>query len=90
MGSHFSLIEAGKLKLHVEPFLLEALVGNATSIIRGYAEAKGLTPNVNIDPSLDGFFVGDQPRLRQVLLNLLNHRRARPAQATVPDAGPGK
>lgn len=69
----YSAIDAGKLKLHVEPFLLGALVGNATSIIRGYAEAKGLELSVNVDPDLDGFFIGDQRRLRQVLLNLLNN-----------------
>ena len=69
----YSAVDAGKLKLHAEPFLLEALVGNATSIIRGYAEAKGLALTVEIDSNLDRFYLGDQRRLRQVLLNLLNN-----------------
>lgn len=69
----FSEIEAGKLKIEAEPFSLEALVGNTMSMIRGQALDKGLVLKEEIAAGLNGFFLGDQHRLRQVLLNLLNN-----------------
>jgi signal transduction histidine kinase len=69
----FSKIEANRIELHTEPFALETLVDNAVSIVRGEAELKGLEMRVNIDPCLSKFLLGDENRLRQVLLNLLNN-----------------
>jgi signal transduction histidine kinase/CheY-like chemotaxis protein len=69
----FSKIEAGKIDLHHEPFALETLIDNSVSIVRGTAEAKGLEMRVAVDPCLPPFFLGDEDRLRQVLLNLLNN-----------------
>ncbi|HEX8192103.1 MAG TPA: ATP-binding protein [Allosphingosinicella sp.] len=69
----FSKIEAGKIELSPEPFALETLVDNSVSIVRGSAEHKGLEMRVAIDPCLPPFYLGDETRLRQVLLNLLNN-----------------
>lgn len=69
----FSKIEAGKIELSPEPFALETLIDNSVSIIRGEAEKKGLEMRVAIDPCLSPFFLADETRLRQVLLNLLNN-----------------
>ncbi len=69
----FSKIEAGKIDLHTEPFATEALIDNSVSITRGSAEAKGLDLRVVQDPKLGKYYVGDEHRLRQVLLNLLNN-----------------
>jgi signal transduction histidine kinase len=69
----FSKIEAGKIELSPEPFALETLVDNAVSIVRREAEKKGLEMRVAIDPCLSQFFLADETRLRQVLLNLLNN-----------------
>jgi signal transduction histidine kinase/DNA-binding response OmpR family regulator len=69
----FSKIEAGKIELSPEPFALETLIDNSVSIVRGSAEAKGLEMRVAIDPCLSPFFLADENRLRQVLLNLLNN-----------------
>lgn len=41
--------------------------------MRGEAEKKGLEMRVAIDPRLSPYFLGDETRLRQVLLNLLNN-----------------
>jgi PAS domain S-box-containing protein len=38
---NLSKLDAGKLELHPEPFAVEALVDNSSSIIRSVAEAKG-------------------------------------------------
>jgi signal transduction histidine kinase/CheY-like chemotaxis protein len=69
----FSKIEAGKIELSPEAFALETLIDNSVSIVRGDAESKGLEMRVAIDPCLSTFFLADENRLRQVLLNLLNN-----------------
>jgi len=70
---NFSKIEAGKVELAVQPFTLPGLIDNIISIVRSDADAKGLELSVEVDPQLDGFHLGDQGRLRQILLNLLNN-----------------
>jgi signal transduction histidine kinase/CheY-like chemotaxis protein/HPt (histidine-containing phosphotransfer) domain-containing protein len=69
----FSKIEAGAVELDPRPFSPEALVENCRSIVGKLAEAKGLAMSVNLDSKLSHFVVGDDQRLRQVLLNLLNN-----------------
>jgi signal transduction histidine kinase/CheY-like chemotaxis protein/HPt (histidine-containing phosphotransfer) domain-containing protein len=69
----FSKIEAGRVELAPEPFALEALIDNSVSIVRATAEAKGLEMRIDTDPCLAPFFLGDETRLRQVVLNLLNN-----------------
>jgi signal transduction histidine kinase/DNA-binding response OmpR family regulator len=69
----FSKIEAGRIELADEPFAIETVVDNAISIIRPGAEAKGLEMRVESDPRLATFYRGDENRLRQVVLNLLNN-----------------
>ena len=69
----FSKIEAGQIDLEIAPFRLEILMDNAVSIVCSAAERKGLPIVVKIDPAMQRHLVGDQDRLRQVLLNLLNN-----------------
>ncbi len=68
-----SKIEAGQVEIARRPFAFATLVDNALSIVRGLAEAKGLAMGVSLDPALPAWFSGDEDRLRQVLLNLLNN-----------------
>ena len=70
---NLSKLDAGKVELDLRPFPLEALVDNSTSIIRTVAEAKGLQLNTWVDPEAATYHLGDEGRLRQVLLNLLNN-----------------
>lgn len=70
---NFSRIEAGQVDLRPEPFALAALLDNAVSIVRPTACAKALELGVETDVAADAFVNGDQHRLRQVLLNLLNN-----------------
>ena len=69
----FSKIEAGQIILHREPFLLKGLVDNTVSIVADLAERKGLAMEAELDPNLPPALVGDEGRLRQILLNLLNN-----------------
>ena len=69
----FSKVEAGQITLVPEPFSLEALIDNTASIVRGSAQHKGVALHIQPDPALPTHLLGDQDRLRQVLLNLLNN-----------------
>ncbi len=69
----FSKIEAGGIELDPRPFSLDSLVDNAVSIVRGLAAAKGLPILVHLGGDVPRDLVGDQDRLRQILLNLLNN-----------------
>ncbi len=69
----FSKIEAGEIDLVSRPFHPGALVDNATSIVRGSAQAKGLDLIVDLGPDVPASLLGDHDRLRQILLNLLNN-----------------
>ena len=68
-----SKIEAGQLELDPVPFGLRALVDDTVAIVRGGALKSGLEIAVEMDRSLPGSVLGDENRLRQVLLNLLNN-----------------
>ncbi len=69
----FSKVEAGKIEIESVPFAPRALIANALSIVRGLALAKNLDIVATIDPALPESLLGDQARLQQVLLNLLNN-----------------
>jgi signal transduction histidine kinase/ActR/RegA family two-component response regulator len=69
----FSSIEAEQIKLRLEPFSLVALVDNTVSIVSSGAGKKGVPVKVVIDPTVPRMLIGDEARLRQILLNLLNN-----------------
>ncbi len=69
----FSKMDAGKVELEREVFAFVTFVDNTVSIVQGTAEAKGLALRVHLDRALSSYHCGDEGRLRQVLLNLLNN-----------------
>jgi PAS domain S-box-containing protein len=69
----FSRIEAGQVELDSHPFSLRALVDNAMSIVGGAAARKGLHMAADLPAGLPDRLTGDEDRLRQILLNLLNN-----------------
>ena len=69
----FSKIEAGKLQLENEPFALAKVIEKAADIVKYNAHRKNLELLVRIDPELPLHTVGDEVRLRQVLVNLLGN-----------------
>ncbi|GJE39597.1 PAS domain-containing hybrid sensor histidine kinase/response regulator [Methylobacterium persicinum] len=68
-----SRIEAGQIEIACRPFAPAILIDNTLSIVRGLAEAKGLALGVSLDDAMPDWLSGDEDRLRQVLLNLLNN-----------------
>jgi len=69
----FSKIEAGQIELEARVFSPEALIDDTVSIVRSLADKKQLPLIVNVDANLPQRLTGDQDRLKQVLLNLLNN-----------------
>jgi signal transduction histidine kinase/CheY-like chemotaxis protein len=69
----FSKIEAGAIQLNPAPFWPKSMIDQCASIVRAQAVAKGLRFEVDLGNKLPNRLVGDEPRIRQVLLNLLNN-----------------
>lgn len=69
----FSKIEAGKLVLDEGPFSLTAIVDSVMHLLLPKADQKGLALMALIDPTLPPTIVGDEIRLRQILLNLVSN-----------------
>jgi signal transduction histidine kinase/CheY-like chemotaxis protein len=68
-----SKIESGKTTLETASFDLHAAIREAAEISEARAKAKGLTLAAEIDAALPRFAVGDETKLRQILINLLGN-----------------
>ena len=68
-----SKIEAGKMVMSATPMSLHSVVNSATSLFRANAESRGLTITLHLGAEVPDGVVGDAPRLKQVLLNLLGN-----------------
>ncbi|WP_243373429.1 hybrid sensor histidine kinase/response regulator [Microvirga solisilvae] len=69
----FSSIEAEQIRLQIEPFSLMSLIDNTVSIVSSGAGKKGVPIRIEWDPEVPKMVLGDEARLRQILLNLLNN-----------------
>lgn len=68
-----SKIEAGKISLQDEPFILRHCMDSALELLQLKAERKGLTLSVETEPDVPQRLIGDGERLKQVLLNLVSN-----------------
>jgi signal transduction histidine kinase/DNA-binding response OmpR family regulator len=69
----YSKIEAGKLDLEREPFSVRECVEGALDIVAPRAWEKGIELGCLIEETAPAGILGDEARLRQVLLNLLSN-----------------
>lgn len=69
----FSKIEAGGIALEPRPFSIRTLAENALSIVEASAAEKQLALALDLDPTISPWLVGDEDRLRQIMLNLINN-----------------
>ncbi|MBT0957372.1 response regulator [Alphaproteobacteria bacterium KMM 3653] len=69
----FSRLDAGQMELSNTPFDLPACLTSATEILRPQAQAKSLALTLNLAPDLPQWTLGDDGRLRQILVNLLGN-----------------
>lgn len=69
-----SKMEADKLELEANDFQLAGLIDGAVDLVRAQADSKGLRLDVDWDVCLRACaLIGDEARLRQILLNLLSN-----------------
>lgn len=69
----FSKIESGKLEIiHVE-YDFSSLIHDISNMLKAKAEKKKLKLNVYVDENIPSRLWGDDVRIRQVLVNLLNN-----------------
>ena len=68
-----SKIESGKLELEHAPFDLTAVVEATVELMAPAAHAKGLELTYWLEPEVPERVVGDEARVRQVLLNLVGN-----------------
>jgi signal transduction histidine kinase/ActR/RegA family two-component response regulator len=66
-------IEAGGMEIRPEPFDLTASVNACAALFEASAKAKAVELKVDIDAQALGAFMGDAPRIRQILTNLLGN-----------------
>jgi PAS domain S-box-containing protein len=69
----FSKIEAGAVEIEQKPFWAHSLVKDCVGIVSEMAVKKGLVIEIKTGDVLPARLLGDEPRIRQVLLNLLNN-----------------
>ncbi|MBR5425224.1 MAG: response regulator [Clostridiales bacterium] len=69
----FSKIESGKMEIINVRYQLTSVVNDIINIITVRMQDKNLDLVVNIDPHIPSELVGDEIRIRQILLNLLNN-----------------
>jgi PAS domain S-box-containing protein len=67
-----SKIEAGKFQLDVAPFALDDLTRNTMILVSDHAAVKGLTLQMETSDA-PAYFVADQTRLQQALLNYVGN-----------------
>lgn len=68
-----SKLESGKLTLEKRPFDLRRLLEEIRESMNIIIQEKQLDLRLDLDPSVSGLFFGDDLRLRQVVVNLLNN-----------------
>ena len=66
-------IEAGRLEIKAEPFDLDQSIRACAQLFESNAAAKGLEFTVRAPRATQGMFLGDGPRIRQILCNLLSN-----------------
>ena len=69
----FSKIESGKLELEHHEFELTACIEDVIDLLSVKANEKNIDLLYFIDQSVPPFIIGDQCRLRQILVNLINN-----------------
>lgn len=68
-----SKIESGKMEIVEVPYSITSLIYSVQNVINIKAKSKGLELFVHIDEFVPSVLIGDEGRIRQVLINLLSN-----------------
>ena len=79
-----SRIESGRMVIRSEEFSFAKALAQINTIISGQCKDKGITYDCRVNGKIDDCFIGDDMKLRQVLINILgNAVKFTPAGGTV-------
>ena len=68
-----SRIESGKMVINKEEFSFSKMLEQVNTIISGQCRDKGLHYECRINGKIDDYYIGDDMKLRQVLINILGN-----------------
>ena len=68
-----SRIESGRLTLKNEEFFLPKLLEQINTMVDGQCRDKGLNYECRVEDGLDGWYIGDSMKLKQVIINILGN-----------------
>ena len=69
----FSKIESGKMEIIQSQYELSSVLNDVVNMIRYKAEQKGLAFDIEVDRTIPDKLIGDEVRIRQVIVNILNN-----------------
>ncbi len=69
----FSKIESGKMDITEQNYSLNEMLSNIVNMIKIKADAKGLAFSIAVDEKLPAKLMGDDVRVSQIIVNLLNN-----------------
>jgi signal transduction histidine kinase/CheY-like chemotaxis protein/HPt (histidine-containing phosphotransfer) domain-containing protein len=69
----FSRIESGKVEIESKPYSISSLINDVVNVIRIRLMDKPIDFFVSVDRHIPANLVGDEVRIRQILINLLNN-----------------
>ncbi len=68
-----SKIESGKMEIVPVEYDISSVLNDLVNMTRGKAEDKGLYYEMKVDPDIPATLYGDEIRVRQIMLNILNN-----------------
>lgn len=68
-----SRIESGRMTIQNGEFAFSKMLEQVNTIFSGQCQEKGLTYNCHINGEIDDYYIGDDMKLRQVLINILGN-----------------
>ncbi len=68
-----SRIESGRMSLKNEEFSFSSLLEQINTMFGAQCSAKGLTYDCHVMGTIDEFYIGDQTKIKQVLINILGN-----------------
>ena len=69
----FSKIESGKMEIVETTYYLSSVLNDVFNMMRFKAEQKGLEFKIEVDESVPDVLYGDEVRIKQVIVNILNN-----------------
>ncbi len=69
----FSKIESGKMELVLGDYDLGSIVNDLVNMVRPKTDAKGLELKLQVNPDIPAYLYGDEVRIKQIILNILNN-----------------